>query len=424
MAAKSKDSVGLYRYLDNWFFAKGSPVTLGLFRVVICAIAFINLAMIAIDFDAWYSESGYVPLDTSRQYAPDFSPRVGNYELAFPIPRINFLIGANNDTFIAVFYAVVMVAALLSMVGLWTRFSTIVLALGMLSLQHRNLLILHGGDTALRQFLLILAIAPSGAACSLDRFIAVWQGRAPPEPEPISLWGQRLIQFQIAILYFTAVWWKWQGSHWRDGTATYYIHQLTEFNRFPVPQFMDRQPFVALETYGTLLTELALATLVFYRPFRKWVLLSGLAMHGYIEYRFNIPMFAFVTTSAYLCFYDGEEVKSWALRLGRRFKRVKLRVLLPVGERLAPAKGAAIKNLDPLGLVSYEKGAGKDWEAMSASGQPKEPIAATWQRSLGAWPLALAWRTLLRRATEQDESHAETKTIKRPTVASAKGGSA
>lgn len=402
----SQESLGggqrfnLFRYVDNWFFAKGSPTTLGLFRIVICAIAFINLAMIAIDFDAWYSERGYVPLEISRRYAPDFAYGAGPFELAFPLPRINLLAGATNDTWIAVFYGLTMLAALFAMVGLWTRISTIALALGMISLQHRNLLILHGGDTALREFLLLIAIAPSGAACSLDRFIAVWRGRAPPVPEPISLWGQRLIQFQIALLYFTAVWWKWQGTHWRDGTATYYIHQLHEFDRFWVPSFMDRQPFVALETYGTLFTELALATLVFYRPFRKWVLLAGLAMHGYIEYRFNIPMFAFVTTSAYLCFYDGEETAAWAHRLGQRLKRIHLRVLLPAGWRLAGPKGSAIRNLDPIGVVRYEQGTGADWEAYSAAGRKREPFSSSWQRSLGALPLGPVWRRLLLRAAE------------------------
>lgn len=407
----------LFRYLDNWFFGKGSPTTLGLFRIVICALAFINLAMIAVDFDAWYSERGYVPLEISRRFAPDFAYGAGPFELAFPIPRINLLAGQTNDTVIAFFYGLTMLAALLAMVGLWTRISTIALALGMLSLQHRNLLILHGGDTALREFLLLIAIAPSGAACSLDRFIAVWRGRAPPIPEPVSLWGQRLIQFQIALLYFTAVWWKWQGTHWRDGTATYYIHQLREFDRFWVPSFMDRQPFVALETYGTLFTELAMATLVFYRPFRKWILLAGLAMHGYIEYRFNIPLFAFVTTSAYLCFYDGGEIAAWAQRLGQRLRRVQLRVLLPAGLRLAGPKGSAIRNLDPLGVVRYEEGTGERWEAYTPTGRRREPFSNAWQRSIGALPLALIWNRLLLRAAEQaptESDHSgrgETKTI-------------
>ena len=418
----------MFAVVDKWFFAKGSPVTLGVFRVVICSIAFINLAMIAIDFNDWFGENGYVPVEVGLRYSGDKLYAIGNakeglpiLDLAQPLPRINLLSNVASTEWTAVFYVLTMAAALFAAVGLWTRIMTIALAIGMVTLHHRNLLILHGGDTALRQFLIIIAIAPSGAAVSLDRFIAVWKGKAPAIPEAITMWGQRLVQYQLALLYFTAVWYKWQGSHWRDGTATFYISQLREFNRFWVPEFMERQPVLSITTYGTLFTELALATLVFYKPFRKWVLLAGLAMHGYIEYRFNIPMFAFVVTSGYLCFYDGEETVAWAKRVGQRFKRAHLRILLPAGLRLAKDKGDAIKNMDPLNMVDYQQGDTSEWQAAAASGKKRDPFLASWQRSIGAWPLALIWRKLLIKAAEPIPSEpAQTKDKRQATAA--KGG--
>ena len=78
-----------------------------------------------------------------------------------------------------------------------------------------------------------------------------------------------------------------------------------------MPEFLERQPFLGLTTYGTLIVEVALGTLFFWKPARKWVLISGLALHAYIEYRFNIPMFAFIITSTYIAFYEGEEVERW-----------------------------------------------------------------------------------------------------------------
>ena len=77
-------------------------------------------------------------------------------------------------------------------------------------------------------------------------------------------------------------------------------------------------PLVTITTYGTLAVELALATLVFSKDFRKWVLLAGLILHAYIEYSMNIPLFAFTMCSLYVAFYEGDEIVAWWNRLQAR----------------------------------------------------------------------------------------------------------
>jgi hypothetical protein len=246
-------------------------------------------------------------------------------------------------------------------------------------------------------------VSPSGAACSLDRIIALWKGRAASELPLISLWGQRLIQFQIALLYFTTIWWKWFGTYWKDGTATWYPARLHEFDRFWVPSFMEQQPFIGITTYGTVVVELAMGTLVFYKPLRKYVLISAVCMHGYIEYRFNIPLFAFTVTSAYIAFYEGEEVSAWIKRLGEKLHRLRLLVQIPEGYRLKPNAARALHALDPLGLVTYESGLSPTWVAMDNGGKLKPPSFSSWTHSLGAFPLGMVpglWRKLLASAIE------------------------
>jgi hypothetical protein len=194
------------------------------------------------------------------------------------------------------------------------------------TLQHRNPIILHGGDLILRVSLIYLAWAPCGLACSLDRLMALRRGKAGPEPPRVSLWVQKLMQYQVAIVYFTTVWHKWRGHYWLDGTATWYPLNLNEFDRFWLPSILsDNKIALAVSTYGTLATELALATLVFYRPLRKWVLLAGVGLHGFIEYAFNIPLFGFLMVSTYVCFFDGEEVSAWLKRWRDRLLRRKAR---------------------------------------------------------------------------------------------------
>lgn len=393
------------KQLDQYWFGHGSPVTLGVIRILIGFWALTNFLMIAIDFDAWFSERGYVPHDLSIMKMPSLSEVTTVFgipiHLPFQIPRVslvNFFGLGTSTPWMLVVYIVTVLAALTTMLGLWTRVSTILLALGTVTIHHRNGFIVHGGDTVLRVMVLYLAIAPCGLSCSVDRVLGLWKGRIKPGVPMVSLWVQRLIAFNVALVYFTTFWHKMKGHLWRDGTATWFPARLNEFDRFWVPPFLENPPFIYLTTYGTLATELALGSLVFYKPLRKWVLLGGLLMHAYIEYSMNIPLFAFIICSCYVAFYSGEEVTEWANRLGQRFKKFQVRVWTPAGKSLSPGPAATLQAMDPLGLVSYTDGAAETWEAKSLDDKPISPAKASWTRTLGAWPIGWipgVWKRIL-----------------------------
>lgn len=287
-------------------FGYTSPVAMAVFRILVGSLALINALMVSLDFESWYTEKGYFPAAWATRWSGG-------------VPRINLLEGVVDTRVTVFFYVLMCVAALLTALGLFTRVASIALFVLMVSFHHRSADILHSGDTLMRQWVFFVALAPSGAAVSLDRLIKLRKGLAPAVPALVSVWPQRLVQFQLAIVYFTTVWHKWGGDMWRDGTAVHYPWHLHEFDRFPFPQFLDTAPWVQINTYGTLLVELALATLVFAKPFRKWVLLGGLLLHAGIEYTMNIPLFAFVICSGYISHYSGEEVTAWWRRLTERF---------------------------------------------------------------------------------------------------------
>lgn len=290
---------------DRAVFGYGSPVAMGVFRAVVGFLAFCSVAISFYHQEAFFSERGLFPQWMAERWSGG-------------VPRFNLLAGVTSDGVVTVFFLIVLAAALLTSVGLFTRVASIVLLLGVVSLHHRSPDILHSGDTLLRMWLFIVAVAPSGRAFSLDRVIGLRRGTAPLEHELVSLWPQRLAQFQLAVVYFTTVWLKWFGSFWRDGTATWYPMHLGEFERFPLPSLVFDPTVVMLTTYGTLLVELALATLVFAKPLRKWVLLAGLGLHGYIEYSMNVPLFQWIIVAGFICHYSGEEVSAWARGLEAR----------------------------------------------------------------------------------------------------------
>ena len=343
--------------VDHWFFGRGSAVTIGIFRIIIGFLALLNFLMILPFFDDWFTERGYVPLSMMRRWLPPVDRHFtwfGHvYKLPFDVPRFTLLGNVTDSRITFAFYLLAILAALLTMVGFWSRLSSIVLAVCVVSLQHRNPIILHGGDSVLRISVLYLALAPSGAACSFDRLIGLWKGRLAAGPALVSLWPQRLVQVNMALIYFTTVWLKWGGHLWRNGTATWYPARLGEFERFWYPPFMRNMPAVYIGTYGTLIVELSLATLVFAKPFRRWVLLAGLVMHGYIDYTMNIPLFSFLMVSLYVSFYSGEEISDWGKRVGTRLSRFRTTVQLPKSFGQGGAS-RSIAAADFLGIIEIE----------------------------------------------------------------------
>jgi hypothetical protein len=412
---------GVLQTLDEWWFGHGSPTALGVFRIIFGALTMTSLLMVLVDWDAWFSERGYVPAWLGQLWLNPNIPIWPGSDLT--IARIGILNGITNAHIAYGIYLATVVCAFTTTIGLWTRISTFLLAVGVVSLHHRNPIILHGGDTVMRVMVLYLAIAPCGKACSVDRLIRLWRGKDTGAPIRISMWPQRLIMYNMALIYFTTTWLKWFGHMWKptifggQGDANWYPARLAEFYRFPYPEFLRGTPVVYFSTAATLIIEFSLATLVFYKPFRKWVLLAGIGLHGFIEYTMNIPLFSYLMVSMYVTFYDGEEVSAWFQRLGQRFGFFRAMVHLPKGQRFNPRGVAFFDAADPLKAVTYV--AGED-EKLAAS-----EVRKSWTHSLGAWAFGWipgVWRRLMEKSLEPipaESAHAEvevsSKKGKRPT---------
>jgi hypothetical protein len=181
-------------------------------------------------------------------------------------------------------------------------------------------------------------LAPSGAALSVDRWLAA-RPRFWEFPRR-SLWPLRLIQVQVSLLYFFAVWAKLRGETWNDGTAVSYAFRIEDIERFPVPGFVtDSLVLVNLLTYGTLAVELALAILVWNGKLRPWVLLLGVGLHLGIDYAVRVGFFSYAALVAYIAFLPPETVRSWVYRLRDRAARSRLSWLVPRVEPVEPRGG-------------------------------------------------------------------------------------
>ena len=160
-------------------------------------------------------------------------------------------------------------------------------------------------------FLLIFSSA--GAELSVDRLASSGQLFVGEYASP---WALRLMQLQVSIIYLRAGLAKLGGSAWLDGSAAYYPTQVQEYRRFPLPRVLAGAFCIRLATWGTILVELALGTVIWVKEFRVAILLSGFAFHLALEYCLNLQLFGWTMMCCLLLFVSPMELMS-LLRLAQ-----------------------------------------------------------------------------------------------------------
>jgi hypothetical protein len=261
------------------------------------------------DLFTWFGPRGVVPIPTMQAYE-----RTARFTLFYMLPL--------SDETVLALYIALLVAALFVALGLFTRVSLIALFLLLLSFHHRNVIILHSGDTLLRVSGFILMFSPAGEMFSLDYLMKKRRGLAVETPWAITcpIWTQRLLQLQIAAIYCQTFCSKLAGDTWWNGTAVYYAFRLEDFTRVPIPFLFDNLFLYKVMTWGTLALELALWTLIWVKEFRYYVLFAGITFHLGLDVTMNIPLFQYIMISSYLNFVDPIEVKRALDYLSVRFK--------------------------------------------------------------------------------------------------------
>ena len=286
-----------------------SPLGLSVFRTVFALLVIWNILLILPDLTVFYSEKGVLPFEVSQRL--------------LGAPRLNLFRWLPRTDGVIYFFAFSLVASAFSlMIGLFTRVSAFFVFLLLVSFDHRNIFILNSGDTLMRLMAFYLIFAPSGAALSVDRLWAIFQGREKVDVvKRVPAIMLRVMQFQLSVLYFSAFVWKVQGKGWVSGEAVYFTTRLEDFLRFPMPDFARSLWFSRLASWGTLVVEGAMGTLVWVPRLRPYVLLAGLSLHLGLEYSMTIPIFQLVIMSCYVLFVDGEAIEKvlsgWRLPPGR-----------------------------------------------------------------------------------------------------------
>ena len=258
----------------------------------------------------------------------------------------------------------VMLLANVSMIlGLFTRLSMVVLFLCQFGLYNEDVFVFNGGDEFRRFMLLFLCFSPAGATFSLDSVIAGlkqdWRiGGFAPKLEPV--WALRWLQLQFSFIYWNVTANKISGPEWRDGTAVYYATHVQDLQRVYIPFLFEHDITVRLLTYGTMVIEGALATLVWIRPLCYPVLFLGILFHAGIDVSMALPGFETAFVSSYILFVRPEDLykfASWVRRIVRKIFGAPV-ICYYNGERQLSVKTAGvIRRLDIFRNLELNDGA-------------------------------------------------------------------
>ncbi len=195
-------------------------------------------------------------------------------------------------------YAIVwmgIIAAFMLMIGWQSRLAAFITWLVWVSLWNRNPLLLDGDDAILKLMCFYLMLSSCGNCWSVDACLQI-------KPQQVSVWPLRLIQFQIALIYFVSGWVKFHSPEWLDGTIMQYVLIHPQYSRWDGWSFIDN-PLLS----GVLVAlagfirwwELLFPFLLINARSRKISLLIGILFHAGLLLTMNLRWFPVIMLSLY-----------------------------------------------------------------------------------------------------------------------------
>lgn len=223
------------------------------------------------------------------------------------------------------FHAVFLLSCAAFMLGWRTAWFKWIVLIGQISYANRNPFLPYGVDKILVSLLLIMCLAPIGRALSLDRVRAVraakrvsLDARPPPYSSPWAGACTRLMQIQMAVLFFYSAISKLRGDEWWSGDAVWVVFTTSEhYNRFVLDVLASQYWLVNAATYGTLLIEIAFPFLIWQRNTRPYLLAGAIFLHLQFGLLMGLFYFSFVMTMGHMSFVRPE----WLECLGAAWKR-------------------------------------------------------------------------------------------------------
>ncbi len=224
-----------------------------------------------------------------------------------------------------VMYILAIVAAVCFALGIGGRVTTIINFAYFCSYSSLAVLTSDGGDNLLRLVLFYMIFSDLSKNASTEK--TTLHARISGMLHNVSWLA---IVTQLCILYWDAGFQKAAGQMWRDGTALYYILQLSEFHDPIVADALLRHPtLLVFSTYATMVFQLAFPFLLLNRWSKYAAIAISMSFHLGIMFAMSLISFSAIMMSTELALLSDADYAS----LSRTLRSLSTSII-----RLAPAR--------------------------------------------------------------------------------------
>lgn len=292
---------------NRFWFVPADPATLGLIRILAGLMLLYTHLVWARDLEGFFGSAGRLSPEFVRAF----------HRTGWAWSHFHWI--EAPAALWSVHVAALVIIAMLT-VGLASRVTSVLTFLITVSYVHRVPGALFGLDQINAMLAMYLMVGPSGAAYSVDRWLAAKRRSAPASPSVTANIAIRLIQVHMCIVYLFAGFGKLLGETWWLGTAMWGAIANYEYQTLDVTWLGEWPLVINALTHTVVAWEVSYSVLIWPRLTRPLVLALAVPLHLGIAFCMGMITFGLVMLIGNLAFVSPQLVRqflSWIGSAGR-----------------------------------------------------------------------------------------------------------
>ncbi len=249
-----------------WFLPTG-PQTLGVIRVLAGSLILYTHLVWSLELSTFFGSQSVIPPDYREMLAGSNSMIWSHFDW---LP---------SDSWLWPVHVLGLAVILMFTIGLWTRVTSVLTALLVISYANRATGALFGLDQINSLLAMYLAISPCGGWLSVDSLRKRGHVLTAAPDSVMANIGLRMIQLHMCVVYLFAGMGKLQGTSWWNGEAIWGALATYEYQTLDLTFLAEYSWLVNLLTWSTVAWEASYAFLVWPRLSRPFVLGFALFVH-------------------------------------------------------------------------------------------------------------------------------------------------
>jgi hypothetical protein len=283
---------------NRFWFEPSDPTTLCGLRIATGLVATSTLASYSFDLLRFFGPSGMLPTRVVRELEPMW--------------RFSYLDYAYDQNVLWAAHGIGLAILVLFTLGFWSRLTSVLSLVVMLSYYHRAPMITSQFDRILIFVMFYLCLGPTGACFSLDRWLSKRKEPASPSGSKSDVAKSsaataaiRLLQVHVAAVYAMMAAGKLAGQPvWWDGTAAWWLTRNLQSTLVDLTWLDNYPKWVNFLTHTIVVYQLGFPVLIWNRLARPLVLAIGALVWTLIAVLTGLVGFSLMMCVASLAFVE------------------------------------------------------------------------------------------------------------------------